>query len=275
MINILFNEVYKVFARKKIYIFMAVIGIISIFISISTLATNNMFNSGNLNQSAEMAQNEAFMELGVNGQSFPINLLDSLAGLVLPIMIIILVADIVTSEYTDGSLKLSLLRQVSRAELLLGKVGALALTLMILILYIMLLGYILGAILLGWGNSLMLKGVELSPTYGVMFTLLVYSLSLLPLLSFGMIILLLAVAFSNEGTVVGTGVALLIMLSVANQIFHKLSPFFINNYFNIYNLATSNLGLPHLIFGIFVVLVEGLIFYILSLVVFKRKDILL
>lgn len=269
MSNIIVNEVYKLLARKKIYIFMVILFLLVLIMTISTSITNKAFRSSNLNA------NQAISPMQINGQSFPITLLDGIISFALPIMVIILVADIVTGEYAEGSLRLPLLRQVSRTQLLLSKVCALAAAIMILLFFTAVLGYILGTVVLGWGDKFLLKSMALPPSYGILFTLSIYGFSVLPLLSFGMIILLFSVMLSNEGAVISTGMGILITLMVINEMFYKISPYLINNYFNVYNLISSGSGIENIFMALIIILIYGVLFYILSISIFKKRDILI
>lgn len=268
MINILVNEVYKMLSRKKIYIFMGILFLLVIIMTISTIMTNKAFGTGGL------GNNQTINPMQTNGQSFPITLLDSIISFTLPIMVIILVADIVTGEYAEGSLKLPLLRQVSRKQLLVAKVGALLISIMILLFFIMILGYIFGAAILGWGDKFLIKEISLSTIYGILFTLFIYSFSILPLLSFGMVILLFSITLSNEGSVISTGVGIFITLTIVNEMFYRISPYLLNYYFNIYNLIGSGFEIENITTAILVIFSYGIVFYGASLSIFKKKDIL-
>ncbi|MBV7276489.1 ABC transporter permease subunit [Clostridium sp. PL3] len=268
MINILVNEVYKLLSRKKIYIFMVILFLLVLIMTISTVMTNKAFGTGGL------GNNQTITPMQTNGQSFPVTLLDSIISFTLPIMVVILVADIVTGEYAEGSLKLPLLRQVSRKQLLLAKVGALLISIMILLFFIMILGYVFGVAILGWGDKFLLKEIILSSTYGILFTLFIYSSSIFPLLSFGMIILLFSIILSNEGSVISTGVGIFITLTIVNEMFYRVSPYLLNHYFNVYDLINSGSEIEKMITAILVIFLYGIVFYFASLISFKKKDIL-
>ena len=136
MIKIIYNEVYKLLARKKIYIFMAIILIVSLFSLASALITNGIFKPTNPNADTAM-QSQILSSLGrFNGQSFPLTLFGGVMSTILPIFVVILIANMVTDEYTDGSLKLPLLRQVSRNELLIGKLVSLTVVMILMMLFL-------------------------------------------------------------------------------------------------------------------------------------------
>ena len=275
MIKIIYNEVYRLLARKKIYIFMAIILIVSLFSLASALITNGIFKPTNPNADTAM-QSQILSSLGrFNGQSFPLTLFGGVMSTILPIFVVILIANMVTDEYTDGSLKLPLLRQVSRNELLIGKLVSLTVVMILMMLFLILLGYGLGTAFFGWGDRFLIKGRAISSSQGFIFTLLIYGSSLISLVSFGMVILLFAVLLDNSGSVVAIGMGILFSSLFLGQVLPETSPYLISSYFNTYELFTSQTGLKEVALGFLVILTYGIGFLIPSIFIFKRKDLLI
>lgn len=262
LIRIVENELYKLFARKKIYIFLGVLFLLVLLTGLSTSVTNNIGGDSSL-------------AVVFTGQAFPATLLGSLITFVLPIMVVMLVADSFTGEYAEGSLKLTLTRKVSRNKLFLAKVISISIVLMLLLLFVMIIGYIIGTIIFGFGNNFAIKGATISIGGGIFFTVFLYLLSLVPLMIFELIIFFFAVIFSNESTVISIGIGLLLLLSLLGQVFFDLAPFLINTYFSLYNVYTSGADILFMTFGIIVILLEGTIFYIVDLLILNKKDLLI
>lgn len=257
MINIVKNEVYKLFARKKIYTFGIVIFAISLLILGESLLTNSKMP-------------------GVStGQGFPIILLGGMASFVFPIIIILLITGLITDEYMDGSMKLVLIRPVKRNEYLLGKIYAYLITIAIFLLILLILGYIAGTVFFGWGETLMIKGEEISSVKGILLVLIVYALSLIPYFSFGMVIMFFSVLLDNSGSAVGIGSALVIASFIIQQLVPDISPYLISSYFNTFYIVTSGLDGITIFLRFLLILTYGIIFYNLSQAIFKRKDILI
>ncbi|MDP4182970.1 MAG: ABC transporter permease subunit [Bacillota bacterium] len=260
MLKILSNEVYKLVIRKKLYIFIGLLFVLAVFYVINVPRTNELLSAANIAE--------------INAQTFPIELLDELAGFILPIFMIIFTAEIISGEYKDGTLKLPLLRQVSRIRLFLAKIGSLAVVLSIILISIMLFGYMLGAFNLVWGDKFIFKGIVLSTGKGILFTILIYFLTMLPLLAFSAIISFFAVIINNEGTVVGLGIGLLIISMIAGSIFDKISLLLPKNYFSLYDVLASGANLREATVSYTFNLIYGIVFFALSLYIFKCKDIL-
>lgn len=257
MIRIVKNELYKLFARKKIFTFGIVIFVISLLILGESLLTNSKMP-------------------GVStGQAFSIILLGGMASFVFPIMIVLLVTSLVTDEYMDGSLKLVLVRPVKRNEYLLGKVYAYLIIIAVFLFILLILGYIVGTIFFGWGDTLMIKGEEISSAKGIFLVIIVYALSLIPYFSFGMVIMFFAVLLDNSGSTVGIGSSLLIATFIIQQLVPDASPYLISSYFNTFYVVTSGMDAITIFLRFLLILSYGIIFYNLSQAVFKRKDILI
>ena len=254
---------------------MAIILIVSLFSLASALITNGIFKPTNPNADTAM-QSQILSSLGrFNGQSFPLTLFGGVMSTILPIFVVILIANMVTDEYTDGSLKLPLLRQVSRNELLIGKLVSLTVVMILMMLFLILLGYGLGTAFFGWGDRFLIKGRAISSSQGFIFTLLIYGSSLISLVSFGMVILLFAVLLDNSGSVVAIGMGILFSSLFLGQVLPETSPYLISMYFNTYELFTSQTGLKEVALGFLVILTYGIGFLIPSIFIFKRKDLLI
>lgn len=251
------NEIIKLLARKRIQIFALILIILTLFNLGAALITNTKISGLSY------------------GQVFPLTLFTSAASIIIPTFIIVLMTNLVTDEYVDGSLKLLLLRQSSRRKILLGKMIALTIVILMLLLLLMVMGYVLGSVFLGWRENLVIKGETYSKVQGLALTALIYITSIVSYVSFSMTILLFAILFDNSGSVVGIGAATLLASLTVSQLFPKLSPFLISSYFNTYNIITSGVGIEKIVAGFLILLAYGIIFYIISCHVFKRKDILL
>lgn len=256
MIKVMVNEVSKLLSQKKTYAFLGVIILIS-FVNLALAVVTNSYFVGSS-----------------YGQTFPLILFDSISNLILPMFVIIYIVNLITDEYVDGSLKLPLLRKVSRNQLLLGKLYAVGVILLIFMLVLLILGYSFGSIFFGWGESFFMKGKSYSSFAGVAVTLLTYLISLLANVSFGTIILLFALSINNSASVVGISMGVLFTSLLIDYMFPSAAPYLICNYFNSYRHLVEGVTLKELVIMFLVIVGNGLLFYSLSLVLFKRKDIL-
>lgn len=258
MFSIVKNEIYKLFARKTLYIFIGIMLMVVFFNIVSTLATNNT------------AFGKSY------GETFPITLLETVASIIMPMFIIVTVSSLVGDEYGEGTLKLTLLQKVSRSKLLFGKVCALGVVILILLLILLILGYGLGIILFGWGGELLVKGKYLTSSQGVLLTLLSYGLSFIPYLSFGMVILLVSILIKSGGTTNAIGMGILFFSLFLDIAFPELSNYLIliSSYFNTYRTITMQENSNTVILGFLIIFVYGIVLYILSLKILNKQDLL-
>lgn len=105
MLSLVKNELIKLFAGKKIYVFMLAIVLANSLIGVESLV--------------------GAIDIPVNGQNVPILMLPTIVNILLPLFVIVLVAGMITDEYANGTLKLSLIHPVSRTSLLTAKLLAL------------------------------------------------------------------------------------------------------------------------------------------------------
>lgn len=256
MLSIIKNEIYKLFARKTLYVFIGIIFMIVVFNIIGTLVTNNT------------ALGRSF------GENFPITLFETAASIIMPVFIIVTVSTLVADEFAEGTLKLTLLRKVGRSKLLFGKVCALGTVITGLLLILLLLGYGLGTALFGWGGEFLIKGKHLTSSQGVVLTLLTYVLAIIPYLSFGMLILFISLLTKNGGTTTAIGTGILFFSLFLEIVFPDLSTYLISNYFNTYRIIIDDNGTRAVILGFLIIFGYGIVLYVLNLKIFNGQDLM-
>lgn len=255
--RLLQNEMVKLFKTKKLYIFFG------IFMAMR-IAAAYFYNSGSTIQTViETA----------NAQSFPIAMkYDAMQFLC--IFMAIYIADILTDEYTTGTIKLSLLRPISRARFINSKIAAMVLFTVILTAFSVLSTYAIGLAFFGWGDSTIYHGITYTTIEGLLLTAKVYASSVLPLVAFGTVCAFVAVMVKNMSVVVAVSLMLFMggqllsaipsvkMYSVVNHMF------FLSDYF------VKGSDTTGLLMNVVVNLAYIAVFYTLTLVAFKKKDIL-
>lgn len=212
LFRLLKNEIYKLLKKKKIYIFMIIIaGMTLIPIIVSK------FDSGGI-------------VFKVN--TLPLENLAWSVEMIIPIFISILVADMITNEYSEGTMKLALVNGVSRKELLFSKVLTLIFVITGLVLFTMVVSYVSGSFFLEWGVPFEFNGILLSEGMGILYTLELYLLSVIPLTAFALIITFLGLKLESGGSLVGVTIGIIFIMNTMRQLSSILSPFIISDYFN-------------------------------------------
>lgn len=212
-------ELIKLFTSKKFYVIGAVLVGASIFMGFAIKAMNNM------NQISE--------KIFINAQNYPLFVLEQFINDLLPIMLIILLGGLISDEYRDGTLKLILLRPVKRMEVLAAKITVIVVATMTYLATAMISGYAAGLVIFGWGHEFFLPRTEIafSAAEGILKTVLAYGMTLLPLVTFLLIILLLSIVISNSSMVLGAGIGIFFLCQIILTVFAQAKPYFINHYF--------------------------------------------
>lgn len=246
------NEMYKVFKLNKLYFFMVMaFGLI--------LVQGVAFSSGSASS--------------VNGQSFPLWML----GRIMPLFIFcmsLLLAEMISDEYRNGTLKLFLLRPVDRISLLTAKITAMSLSVCLLLLSVMAGSYLIGTLFWDWGDQLLFQEAVFSTPQGILLTLQAYGITLLPCLGFGMIIVLVSVMSTSIGGTVGISLGIMFILTALESV-QPLNDYSIVHQMNLYQNLIRNPHSPDLVTGLLNVAVYILVFYAVSVIAFKKKDILI
>ncbi|WP_070119342.1 ABC transporter permease subunit [Bacillus marinisedimentorum] len=249
------NELLKIALNKKLYVFMVVMALFTFLPAFEKLIGQVPFD--------------------LTGQNLPMYMLTTHVMILLPLFAIIIITDMITDEYVSGTLKLSLLHPVSRASLLTAKIISLFISLLFLLLYAAFFAYLLGSIIWGFGDSLVFDGVEYATLDGIIKTVGSYIVSAFPLTAFGTFIMLAALLLSSNGGALGVSVGFLIFLNLAGELFPFLRPYLLVDYFRglaKYLFFTEEYN--QAVIGIFIIVIYGIATYIISLIYFKKKDLL-
>ncbi|MDO3412588.1 ABC transporter permease subunit [Saccharibacillus sp. CPCC 101409] len=249
------NELYKVFKLNKLYFFMVISAALMI-----------------VQAAAELSNPSAGANV-LNGQSFPLWMLSRIMPLFIFFMALTL-AEMISDEYRSGTLKLFLLRPVGRIGLLNAKLAALAVSVLILLLVVMAEGYIVGTAFWGWGDRLVADDAAFSTLRGIGITLQSYAFTALPCLGFGMVITLVAIRSSSMGGTIGISLGVMFILTALENV-RSLNPYSIVHQMNLYRSLIGDAGSSNLSVGLLNIAAYLLVFYGISIVTFKKKDLLI
>lgn len=255
MICLLKNELYKAFRLKKMYILM----LITLVVEGSLIL--------------QIKLNGTISDLTVvNGQSFPLLLFNNIPYLMV-IFTAIFIADIWVDEYRSGAFKLTLTRPVERITLLNAKVISYFICCALIMTFTLISSYIIGSITFGWGESAIIGSEKYSVFAGIALTLKSGAFTLIPVLGFGLMVMFIGLCTDSIGATIGVALGLLVasqILEVSEvyrtySIIHLMGAFYKNLFFNFsWDTVLKNIT----VIASYVVL-----FYIGSLILFKKKNI--
>lgn len=244
MLSLIKNELFKLFHSKKIYVFGIIITIFAVIFTIAAKKFPDSITNININTIAE-------------------GMLQTMMGTIFQIFSIIIISDMITDEYRSGTLKLSMIHPVSRAQYFAAKVISLTIITLLMMIFTMVISYLLNIIVLGMGEP-----VSASAVFEVIKG---YILSIIPLLGFDMIIFFIAIILSKGGAVIGLSIGLLFVFDIAGTFIKDIKDYMITNYFGLF---TTNGQTTELTKSLIIVAAYIVVFYFLSNLLFKQKDIL-
>ncbi|MDW7674166.1 MAG: ABC transporter permease [Bacillota bacterium] len=255
MINLIKNELIKLFGSKKFYVLLLVLTGFSFVPVIGAKVLGD--------------------EFAIGGQSFALTSLSGILSLLLPIFIIIVIADLFAEDYASGTMAVTLIHPITRTKLFNAKLLAVVATIFLLTTYTLVISYLMGITFFSWSEPFVVQGVAFSATNGILFTIGLYYVSILPLAAFAMLIILIISQFSNSGTAVGASIGLFLLMGIAGQIVKIISPFLITTQLNLYAYFLTEDAVINITTALAVIIAYGLISYIVGVIQFNRRDIML
>lgn len=249
------NELFKASRSRKLYIFMLIA--IAVEMAVMIQIRYNSF---------------ALDTPEVSGQSFPLMLLGNFSYFIV-IFTSVFISDQWIDEYRSGTLKLTLLRSVSRISLFNAKLIAFCVCSAALIGFILASAYVTGTIAFGWGEAAVIHGTKYAPLAGIFLNLKAAAMSLFPVIGLGMLVSFLAIWTDHIGITIGGTMGLV----MASQILETAKDF---KTFSIFYLMRSfyqdGIGgwlqdpfLKHAA----IIAAYVIVFYIGGFFLFRRKDL--
>jgi ABC-2 type transport system permease protein len=257
MIKLLKNELYKLFRTKKLYVFAAIILVVLIL---------NLYNY-------QPGGSEMTVWTFYYGQSFPMAAINILTQFIV-IFIPIFIGDSITSEYRHGTMKLTMLRPITRSQLLKAKIASLFVFISIMVLFFIIASYAIGTYFLGWGSGTEYAGQLYTPIQGLLLTLEANALLILPFMAYGLFVTSIAVLSGNMSlTIISSMVIMTIWLNL--NVFEAIAPYSLAYYIAYFHenfVHTLNLRPALQSTGIIAIYLT--VFSAFSFYKFKNKEIL-
>lgn len=254
MLNLIRCEIYKLYKTKKIFIAIIFVAISALLCIISEF----LLGGPELSKSS--------------GAILPLSMLSNSSSFFIPLIIILCIITLINNEYSNGSLNLLLTKPFSRIQIIVGKLISTMIVVLLMLLSLFVLGYILGGIIFGFNNDVIIKGLHITFYESIRLSILSYLLCIIPYLAFSSLIILISIIFTQSSSASIISVILLIISLVVQSIAHNIAPFLITNYFNIYNLLLED-NLLQCILGISLNLSYLITFTFISIIIFSKKDL--
>lgn len=255
MLQLLKNEIYKLLRRKKFQILLLLIPIIEL-VAIMQYKMNSVSN----------------LETAINGQSFFLTIASSLQYAFV-ICTAVFVTDAFMDDYLRGTLKNTLLRGVKRVSLLHVKIISMSVFLSALMLFAVLSSYVLGTAFFGFGEYTAINGAVYDTVTGFGITLLSAFLILIPLFSFGILIVFIGLITNNVGITIGSALSITLITQImeSSQIIRQYSIVYQIKGFYQHLLYTSKF--TDALADFMVITMYMIVFYLASVLIFRKKDL--
>ena len=266
MWNIMQNELFKIRKQKTLYV-VAFIMLALVVVRVLSL-------------SAEEG-------ISLNGQSLPMVVVCMDITQYMPLFIVIFIANVFTEDYSAGTLKLSIIRPVTRLELLLGKFFAIAVLTLSINMFILISAYVIGTITGGWGSCFVIPSfllesagyssqgeITVATITGILMTISSVILETFVQLGFAAVILLLALCINSIVGVIGIGLFIYAIFLVAMQILAKHNPIYlISSTYDICLLPLGILEINSVIIKLITAVAYLAVFLLASCTLFKKKEL--
>lgn len=198
----------------------------------------------------------------------------------IPFLIMLVAGDVVAGEGAAGTFRITLIRRISRFQILIAKLIATYFYTIILITFFAIMSLGLGSLWLGIGDLVVFdEGILILPQEmaWVRFALAFVFATFVMLVVTTLCFMFSSMVNNGIGPIIGAMSIIIIGLAIANipiDIFEKISPYIFTSYFDIWQKAFfdpvpwRDIGNDAIILTIYM-----LVFIIISTVQFIRKDI--
>lgn len=245
-VNII-NETQKLFSKKKTAVLFVLTALITIFAAV--LVSNFESRLG---------------IIAVASSDFPIFVLNLFAGFFLPLFVCMVTADLFAGEMDERTLKISLLRPITRFKVYTAKLCTAGIYIIISLGFIFILSLILSFLLVG-GNSVimsLLKGLT------------AYAAAAVPMLLIAVATAFMAQFFKSSSGVLTFSIFIFIAMKIMAVIFPQYSQFLITSYVDWHLLWSGGKILTNQILNLFMFMVSySIIFLATGFYMFDRKEL--
>ena len=277
MKNLIFIELLKIFHKKRTYISFAVI-----FIITSIIQTALYFNGDKYLTFATRSLNNSFQFSGnlLNGYLIAYIILQSLSAYI-PFLILLVGGDLLAGEATAGTYRIMLTRPITRHNFISAKFIAGIIYTNMLLIFMMLVSLGFGIMIFGTGELIVFRDK--------LYVFAQHDIIWRFVLSYGFVILSmttvlsLSILFSSLvenaiGPIISTMfviITFLIFSALNIEAIDSIKPYLFTNHMSAWrNFFVNPIEPSKILLSFSVLLGHILFFYFLTVIIFKRKDIL-
>ncbi|MCB2288577.1 ABC transporter permease [Clostridium sp. CS001] len=239
------NEVQKLFLKKKITVLLiltAIICFLSAFF-ISTIQAKIVF-------------------IAIDSINFPLMALTIFTNIVLPLFIFMAVAELFSGELGDKSLKLILIRPISRLKVFISKNVAIAIYININLLVVFIVSMV---------SSIVLNG---NSSFSVPHIIFAYIIDILPAVVLALFASFIAQFFKSSSGAIITCILSFIGIKALALFINGLNNMVFTSYLNWYSIwSIGQFNFARTINILFMILAYGSIFFTVGYYFFDKKEV--
>ena len=239
------NEVQKLFLKRKVTVFLIITAIIC-FLSaffISSIQAKLVF-------------------IAVDSLSFPLMTLTIFTNIFLPLFIFMTVAELFSGEVGDKSLKLVLIRPISRLKVFISKNIAIAIYIIINLIVVFIVSML---------SSMLLNGES---SFNIPYIMFAYFIDIVPAVVLALFASFLAQFFKSSSGAIITCILFFILIKILALFVSGLNNIIFTSYLNWYAIwSTGKFSFLGTINTLFMILSYGVIFFTVGYYFFDKKEV--
>lgn len=277
MLSLIKIELYKIFKQKRSYIGFAALIVIILLSHIAMI-----WEGQEMHEFITQNLSDAFFMQGnlVNGYLVTYLVLNFL-WVHVPLLIVLVTADLISGEAQAGTFRIILTRPVSRAKLITAKyIAAMLYTFLFMVIFAVLsLG--VGLWIFGKGDLMVIIGsVNIFSESDVLWRfILAFAYGFISMCTVAALSLLLSSLSGNSLSPILSTMAIIIVFTFISTlnlgVFSTVQPFLLTTYLDSWqSLFSYDLNLRDLFLDAFILCIHIFIFYGLTIFIFREKDIL-
>ncbi len=241
------NEIEKMYRKKKVIVVLIISLLVIVLGQLVVIGIRNSFG-------VNMASRNAF----------PIMVLSVLANTILPLFTALIAIDLFTGEFSHNTMKIALVRPITRLKLFTAKLTAVAFFVLANLLTVMILSTLVGFVF----NP---SSITIA---GLFQTLLSYLITLIPIMTLAIVIVFLANILRSGSAVFFLSIVMFIGLKVLDVAFSRFSSLFITSGLTWYDFWIAD-SIPYLkVLRLFLIMLGyGIMFFTAAYYLFDKKDL--
>lgn len=202
--------------------------------------------------------------LGLGATDFPILILGLFTNLFLPLFVFMWAADSFAGEAGERTLKLTLIRPITRTKVFTSKIIGIGLTIGIFLIILFILSLVAGMFL---GNA------EIGWWVGLFNGIKAYSLAVLPMLALGIAAAFMAQFFRNSSGALTTAIFVYIASKLLPLIIPQSAKLLLTSYTDWHLLWLGPISPEKLLYSFLFIFSSGIFFFSAGLYLFDTKEL--